>query len=158
MASATSIKRYETLLLVSTSVTDDELSMIEKNFDLICSNARGKVSRFDKWGKYRLAYPVHNESYGVYVLVRFELPKETLANALPEVETLLKVKCNELVWRHVTVALKPNAPVAYQKPEPVDVARTSNMDSILKENRVNNLLDSVDNATASSIDDDEAEA
>jgi len=158
MTSLTSsaVKRYETLLLLSTNVTDDELSAIEKNFDLTCSNARGSVSRFDKWGKYRLAYPVNNESYGVYVLVRFELPKETLAKALPEVENLLKVKYNELVWRHVTVALKPDAPATYQKPEPVDVARTSNMDSILKENRVNNLLDSVDSATGST--DDEVDA
>ena len=67
------VSRYETLLLMSTDVTDDELSMIEKNFDLISSNAKGKVSRFDKWGKYRLAYPVNKSAYGVYVLVRFEL-------------------------------------------------------------------------------------
>jgi len=139
--------RYETLLLVSTDVTDDELSMIEKNFDLISSTAKGTVSRFDKWGKYRLAYPVNKSNYGVYVLIRFELPKETALIALPEIETLLKVKCNEMVWRHVTIKLKLDAPQAYHKPEPVDVARTSNIDSMLKENRVGDLLDSVDNAT-----------
>ena len=149
------IRRYETLMLVSTDVTDDELSMIEKNFDLISSNAKGKVSRFDKWGKYRLAYPVNKSAYGVYVLVRYELPKETAKTALPEIETLLKIKCNEIVWRHVTVALKPDAPQAYHKPEPVDVARTSNIDSLLKENKVGNLLDSVDSA---SHHDDEIDA
>ena len=154
MTSLTSMKRYETLLLVSTDVTDDEMSMIEKHFDLVCSNARGTLSRFDKWGKYRLAYPVNRSSYGIYILVRFELPKDTLAKALPELESALKVKYNELVWRHVTVALKPDAPVTYQKPEPVDVARTTNMDSMLKENRVNNLLESVDSATGSSRDED----
>lgn len=149
--------RYETLLLVSTDVTDDELSMIEKNFDLISSNAKGKVSRFDKWGKYRLAYPVNKSAYGIYILVRFELPKETAKTALPEFETLLKIKCNEIVWRHVTVRLAPNAPQTYHKPEPVDVARTNNIDSILKENRVGSLLDSVDNVHAHH-DDDEADA
>lgn len=150
----TSFTRYETLLLVSTEITDDELSLIEKNFELISSNAKGKVSRFDKWGKYRLAYPVNKSAYGVYVLVRFELPKETAPKALPEIETLLKIKCSEVVWRHVTVKLKPNAPQTYHKPEPVDVARSSNMDSILKENKVGNLLESVDSATG----EDEAEA
>lgn len=150
-----SLMRYETLMLVSTDITDDELSLIEKNFDLISSNAKGKVSRFDKWGKYRLAYPVNKSAYGVYVLVRFELPKETAPKALPEIETLLKIKCSEIVWRHVTVKLKPNAPQTYHKPEPVDVARSSNIDSLLKENKVGNLLDSVDSATANS---DEAEA
>lgn len=150
-----SLMRYETLMLVSTDITDDELSLIEKNFDLISSNAKGKVSRFDKWGKYRLAYPVNKSAYGVYVLVRFELPKETAPKALPEIETLLKIKCSEIVWRHVTVKLKPDAPQTYHKPEPVDVARSSNIDSLLKENKVGNLLDSVDSATANS---DEAEA
>lgn len=145
-----SLTRYETLMLVSTNITDDELSLIEKNFDLISSNAKGKVSRFDKWGKYRLAYPVNKSSYGIYVLIRFELPKETAPKALPEIETLLKVKCNEIVWRHVTVKLRPDAPQTYHKPEPVDVARTSGIDSILKENKVGNLLESVDNATGSS--------
>lgn len=140
-----SLKRYETLMLVSTDVTDDELTLIEKNFDLISSNAKGKVSRFDKWGKYRLAYPVKKSAYGIYVLVRFELPSETAAKALPEIETLLKIKCSEIVWRHVTVALRPDAPQTYHKPEPVDVARTSNIDSLLKENKMGNLLDSVDN-------------
>lgn len=153
----TSLVRYETLLLVSTDVTDDELSMIEKNFDLISSNAKGKVSRFDKWGKYRLAYPVNKSAYGVYILVRYELPKETASKALPEIETLLKIKCNEIVWRHVTTKLHPNAPQAYHKPEPVDVARTSNIDSLLKENRVGNLLDSVDSVGAHHGD-EEAEA
>ena len=141
------LSRYETLLLVSTDVTDDELNMIEKNFDLISANAKGKISRFDKWGKYRLAYPVNKSAYGVYVLVRYELPKETAPKALPEIETLLKVKCNEIVWRHVTIKLKPNAPQSYNKPEPVDVARTNNIDSMLKENRMGNLLESVGNMT-----------
>jgi small subunit ribosomal protein S6 len=149
-----SLKRYETLMLVSTDVTDDELTLIEKNFDLISSNAKGKVSRFDKWGKYRLAYPVNKSAYGVYVLVRFELPKETAPKALPEIETLLKIKCSEIVWRHVTTALRADAPQTYHKPEPVDVARTSNLDSLLKENKMGNLLDSVDNHHG----DDEAEA
>lgn len=150
------MSRYETLLLMSTDVTDDELSMIEKNFDLISSNAKGKVSRFDKWGKYRLAYPVNKSAYGVYVLVRFELPKETAPKALPEIESLLKIKFNELVWRHVTVKLKPNASSNYHKPEPVDVARANNIDTILKENRVGNLLESVDSATLHSGDEAEA--
>ena len=151
----TALVRYETLLLVSTDVTDDELSMIEKTFDQISTTAQGKISRFDKWGKYRLAYPVNKSSYGVYVLVRFELPKETAPKALPEIETLLKIKCSEIVWRHVTIKLQPNAPQTYHKPEPVDVARTNNFDSLLKENKMGNLLDSVGGMSS---DDDDIDA
>jgi len=139
--------RYEALLLTSTEITDDELSMIEKSFDSICSNAKGKVSRFDKWGKYKLAYPVKKSNYGVYTLIRFELPKEAATKALAEIESLLKIKCSEIVWRHVTVRLADNAPQTYHRPEPVDVARSNNMDSILKENKVGNLLESVGNHT-----------
>ena len=149
------LNRYETLLLVSTDVTDDELAMIEKGFDQISTGVKGQVSRFDKWGKYRLAYPVNKSAYGVYVLVRFELPQAAAPKALPELESLLKIKCSEIVWRHVTVRLAADAPQTYHKPEPVDVARTNNMDSMLRENRMGNLLESVDSATG---DADEADA
>ena len=48
------------------------------------------------------------------------------------------------------------APQTYHKPEPVDVARSNNIDSLLKENKMGNLLDSVGHASADS--EDEAEA
>ena len=138
--------RYETLILSRPEITEDELSLIEKQVDTIIAAAKGSVSSFDKWGKYRLSYPVNKHDYGIYTLVRFELPETAPAAALKEIETFLKLKCNEFVMRFVHKKLAKNAPTQYAKPEPVDVARSGNLDTFLKENKMENLLSSVETA------------
>ena len=105
--------RYETLLLARTEITHDELAMIESNFDQIFTQNKGSLTSFDRWGKYRLAYPVKKYSYGVYVLARYELPTDTVTQTIERLNTFLKLKCNETVLRYVSVRLAPDAPVTY---------------------------------------------
>ncbi len=137
--------RYETLMLARTEITNDELTAIERRFDELATQGGGTVVAFDKWGKYRLAYPVGKNAYGVYVLVRYNLNEgEKLSLTLQDVENFMRVKCHEIVMRHVTKRLEPNAPSVYSRPEPVDSARASNIDNIIKESK--SLLDSVESA------------
>jgi hypothetical protein len=60
----------------------------------------------------------------------------------------MKIKCNELVMRHVNVRIKPDAPSTYIKPEPIDISRSGSVDTFFKENKFENLLSSVDMAQA----------
>lgn len=138
--------RYETLVLARTEITNDELSMLEKFFDKHVGNAKGTVDVFDKWGKLRLAYPVGKYDYGMYVLARFQLPKDNVGAIIKEIDAFLKFKCNEFVLRHVTVSVAKNAPTTYERPDSVDVGRSGNLDSFLKENKVENLLKTVENS------------
>lgn len=145
--------RYETLLLTPTEITDGDLSMIEKYFDQLVTDANGKFESFDKWGKYRLAYPVEKHNHGIYILVRYQLPAEVVNRIVTEMDRFLKIKCHEIILRHVNIRLRANAQVAYQKPEPMDVARTGSLDTFLKENKIETLLHSVD--AANNHDDDD---
>lgn len=130
---------YETLILSNTHITNDEISVIEDFFDKLISNSDGMVKSFDKWGKYRLAYPIKKHDYGMYLLVRYELPLIKVANILKELDSFLKIKCNETVLRSVTKRLDSDAPLEYRRPEPVD-ARSGSLDTFLKENKMEGFL------------------
>ena len=137
---------YETLLLARTEITNDEISSIEKFYDKHLSDAQGKIILFDKWGKLRLAYPINKSEYGVFMLVRFQIPRHNVAAILKELDTFLKLKCTEFILRTVTVKLAPNAPMTYAKPDPVEMGRSGNFDTFLKENKMD-LLSSVKSAS-----------
>lgn len=143
--------RYETLLLARTEMSDDESSMLERQLDKIVSDVQGKLDSFDKWGKYRLAYPVKKNGHGVYILARYQLPEQHATQALQEFDMFLKLKCNELVLRHANVRLKANAPTSYAKPDPIDMSRGGSLDAFFKENKFENLLSSVDMAHERSL-------
>jgi small subunit ribosomal protein S6 len=134
------MQRYETLILAGTQITADELSMLENFFEKITTENKGKVVSFDKWGKYRLAYPVQKHDYGIYLLVRYELPQIGSENAFKDLNTFFKIKCNEIVMRNFTKKLKKDAPVNYKKPDPVDNGRKGGFDTFLKENKMDTFL------------------
>lgn len=138
--------RYETLLLIRTEVTDNDVSMIEKQLDKLVSETQGKLNSFDKWGKYRLAFPVKKNTHGVFILARYDIPETTATNVLLEFDRFVKIKCNETVLRHVNIRLAENAPTTYNKPDPIDMSRSGSLDSFFKDNKIENLLHSVDTA------------
>jgi small subunit ribosomal protein S6 len=145
--------RYETLLLGKTEMTEDDIAALERSFDTIITAGQGKLSSFDKWGKYRLAFPVEKQTQGIYILVRYELPVAGTGATINKVDEFLKIKCNELVLRHVNIRLKANAPTTYMKPDPIDAIRTGTVDAFIKDNKIDTLLNSVHDADDSSADD-----
>lgn len=138
------LRNYETLLLARTETTEDDMSMIERQIDKLVSDAKGKLSSFDKWGKFRLCFPVNKNTHGMYVLARYQVPQDSLKIVLDEIDRFLKIKCNEMVMRHVTIKLDDNAPASYQRPEANEMSRPGSLDSFLKDNKIENLLSSVD--------------
>lgn len=145
--------RYETLILSPTQITVDELSMIEKFFEKLMMDVQGKLVAYDKWGKYRLSYPVRNNEYGVYVLARYDMPEHKAMEISSKVSDFLKIKCNEIVMRYVTVRLKKDAPSIYKKPDSIDAGKTADLDTFLKENKMETFLSkNVEAADASKED------
>jgi len=136
--------KYETLILARTQITADELSMIESFFENLLSDVKGKILAFDKWGKYRLAYPVKKSDYGIYILVRYEMPEQVVTSAFKKISEFFKIKCNEVVMRNVSVKLDKAASTIYKHPESVDAGRTGSLDTFIKENRMEGLLGDVD--------------
>ncbi len=147
--------RYETLFLARTELTDGDTSMIERHFDQVLTDAQGRLDSFDKWGKYKLAYPVNKSNHGIFILARYQVPHENTDKVLVELDQFLKIKCNEIIMRHINVQLKPNAATSYVKPDPMDMSRGGSVDSFFKENKIESLLSSVDSAHAARISDDD---
>ncbi len=123
--------RYEILMLARPDTTSDEITSIEKAIESQVAIAKGKVITFDRWGKYRLSYPVEKNSYGQYILSRFDVSNELKGELLKAIDTLLKIKHNEQVVRFVTKLLAPDAPLTYAKPEPVDSTEGRDRDKAL---------------------------
>ncbi len=131
--------RYETLVLSIPEATDDECSALESQFNKIVEQNKGKLTSFDRWGKYRLAYAVNKQRYGIYFLARFDAPETGKHNMLDEINKLLTIKLENLVMRSLTSVLDPKTPVDYRRPAPLD-ERPRNVDEFLKENKMDGLL------------------
>ena len=69
------ISSYETVMVVSTKLSDEEIAqMVEKFKALIEANAT--LESVDEWGKRRLAYLINKEAEGYYVLFNFKSTAE----------------------------------------------------------------------------------
>lgn len=122
--------RYEVLMLAVPDITKDELATIESQIEKLVQQVKGSIISFDRWGKYRLAYPVKKNEYGVYCLARFDTP--IADELLAEVRTLLGVKLEGSIMRYVITSLDTDTSLAYQRPLSLEEAPTKSA-SFLKE-------------------------
>ena len=97
---------YETIFVLDASLDDHAIEKeIEKMEGLITSH-KGRVTKTEKWGKKRLAYPIKKKVQGYYTLIYFEGD----GNIVPELERSYKL--NESCLRYLTVVSeeKPKQP------------------------------------------------
>ena len=135
------MNNYEILMLVRTEITNDELSAIERHLDKIVAAKDARITLFDRWGKYKLAYPVNKNMYGVYLLARYEVSVDKVQELAKEIDTFFRIKYNELVMRHTTVKLSGKSSTMYKYPEAISSHGTSNLDSFIKENKMEGLIE-----------------
>lgn len=132
--------RYEALMLTVPEITADEAKTIEQQFDRLVADKKGSMISFERWGKYRLAYPVQKNDYGIYFLARFETAEsEPLVS---EIKTLLGVKLHEIIMRSMLARLDDNRSLEYQRPQSLEEAPAREVGSFMKENRMDNLMSS----------------
>ena len=134
--------RYEVLIVMVPEITNDESSSLELTIGKLIEEHKDILVSFDRWGKYRLAYQVRGNDYGVYFLLRFESTAEHVNSLLAALETSLTVKYHELVMRHLIVKLDPKVSLVYQRPESLEEAPGKGVDSFLKNKRLGGMSDS----------------
>lgn len=140
-------QRYEVLVLTVPEITQDEIKQLEAELDKMVVGSKGSVISFERWGKYKLTYPIRHNEYGVYFLFRFEA-SEVLTKQIDE---LFKIKLNSFVMRHIVTALKGDS-LLYQRPKSLEEAPTSrDMSSFLKENKMEGLLSSVNDKKGGAV-------
>lgn len=140
------LQRYEALMLTVPELTKDETVLIEKQIDDIVRKGNGSVISFERWGKYKLEYPVNKHDYGVYLLARFEIPEGS--QALPELRTIFAIKLNLIVMRHMIHALEATGSLAYQRPKSLEESpEATDSRGFFKDHRkIEGLISAVDSS------------
>lgn len=140
--------RYETLLLAVPEITKDETSSLEKQIEQSIKKAKGSMISFERWGKYRLAYPVRKNDYGVYFLTRFEVDNVQGAELLHDLNALFSFKKADVIMRSMMTVLEPHQSLSYQKPESLEDTPSRDVDSFLRENKMEGLIKTSSNHEA----------
>jgi small subunit ribosomal protein S6 len=113
------MQRYELLLLSVPAITQDEIKKLESEIEKIIKKG-GNLISFEKWGKYRLAYPVKKNDYGVYFLVRFEVKDEQVTEILEALRTFFAVKLHEMIMRSLFSVLDKSQSLDYIRPQSLE--------------------------------------
>ncbi|MCS7023517.1 MAG: 30S ribosomal protein S6 [Bryobacteraceae bacterium] len=90
---------YEELFILKPDVTEEEIDAVIEQIRSTVAAGGGTVEKVDKWGKRRLAYKVRKCTEGIYVLMVFSAPSETVK----EIERRLRV--SDSVIRFLTVRI-----------------------------------------------------
>lgn len=123
--------RYEILILTIPEITKDEVSTLEFQIDKLIKQINGSIISFERWGKYRLAYPVTRNDYGVYFLIRFEV--EDKRTIVKDLNSLFSVKFSGIVVRNVVRSFAANQSLEYQKPPSLEDTPRRHISSFLEE-------------------------
>ena len=131
--------RYEMLFLTIPEVTGDEVDSIKSYFQKSVRTAKGDMLSFERWGKFRLAYPVNKNDYGVYFLTRFEVELENRDALLKDVRGSYVFKFNNIIMKNMICRLDETASLEYKRPESLEDT-PQDVDSFLKKNDMEGLL------------------
>jgi small subunit ribosomal protein S6 len=131
--------RYEILFLTVPEITKDESEAIKTHFTKVVRAHKGTLVSFDRWGKYRLAYPVNHNDYGVYFLTRFEVEKAEKIQLLDALKEIFVFKFNTLIVKHIFERLDVAASLEYRRPDSLEDS-PQDVDTFLKRHDMEGLI------------------
>jgi small subunit ribosomal protein S6 len=91
------MRNYEMMFIVRPDVADDDVQKLITQMEGVVAGAGGKVDKVEKMGRRRLAYRVHKQREGFYVLFYVQGSGDTVR----EFERRLKV--TDTVIKHLTI-------------------------------------------------------
>lgn len=95
------MRYYELLYIVNPNLEDERVNSIIEEIGTEINNYNVNIINHHIWGKKRLAYPVNNNKYGIYILLQFEAEKFDFLNEFERYLILSKT-----VIRHQIVRLE----------------------------------------------------
>lgn len=109
------LNTYETVIIVSASLEDEDIEKILKRYEEFFKNNNVEILEVEKWGRKRMAYHIKKIRTGYYFLIRFR----SEGSFIKKFERALQL--DEQILRYLTVRLDKKA-LAYaetQKGKPV---------------------------------------
>jgi small subunit ribosomal protein S6 len=98
MATSTEhFREYETIYVLRNDVDADGADRIASRVGEVVEREKGKLVKFEAWGRRKLAYPVGKQRKGVYVYVKY-LGKGGLVQELER-----NLRLSDVVIKHLTV-------------------------------------------------------
>ncbi|OPX28870.1 MAG: 30S ribosomal protein S6 [Gemmatimonadaceae bacterium 4484_173] len=91
------MRKYETVLIWSASLSEAELKKETGRVQEIVTDGGGELTGFDDWGRRQLAYLINKESEGVYHFVHWKGSSEVKL----AIDKMLRINDNCL--RHLTL-------------------------------------------------------
>ena len=102
---------YEIFYIINPNFEKTKIDEIMKEIESRLTKTKSKLINHIVWGKKKLAYPIQDHKYGIYILAHYSGGDK---NALDEFNSWLKL--SDLVIRHMIVRLK-NKPDIVEKTE-----------------------------------------
>ena len=88
---------YELTVIISPQVTDDGVPAVVDKVSKLITDRGGEITEVNQWGRRKLAYPINRFEEGNYVLTRFKVG----ANKIAEIERNLLI--SEELLRHLVI-------------------------------------------------------
>jgi small subunit ribosomal protein S6 len=98
------VTEYEVLLLLDPELSDENQAEIVERVKTLVEKGGGTFERHDPWGRRKLAYPIDKKDDGIYHLLTFAAPAETL----DELSRVLKI--DDDVLRHMATRRPEGGP------------------------------------------------
>ena len=93
------MRHYEIVFLVHPDQSEQVPSMVER-YKAMIEKGKGKIHRFEDWGRRQLAYPIDKVHKAHYVLMNIECDDKTLS------ELTNSFRFNDAVIRHLIIKRK----------------------------------------------------
>jgi small subunit ribosomal protein S6 len=94
------MRNYELAYIADPELSDQDVEALEERVKGWIEAAQGEVTKIDRWGKRRLAYPIRKRNEGYYTIMQLSLPPQ----AGPQIERDLRL--SEQVLRYMITSIE----------------------------------------------------
>ncbi len=91
------MKNYELMVVFVPSLEEDEVDKEISKLTSLLEKEKYQVSKINKWGIRKLAYPIQKQDNGFYALIYFSGGSKII----PEIDRINKI--NDKILRHMVV-------------------------------------------------------
>ncbi|MBO7218823.1 MAG: 30S ribosomal protein S6 [Clostridia bacterium] len=91
------MNKYQLLTIFSASLNDEDKEKVVEKYTKLLESKKATITKVDKWGIKKLAYPINYKAEGYYVVFEFE------ADATVPAEITKNMNIDEAVMRHKCV-------------------------------------------------------
>ncbi len=89
--------KYEIMYIINSTILEEGRDAVIAKVDAVLTEAAATISKTEKWGERKLAYPIDKKKTGFYVLTMFEMDGTKL------VDVERKLNITEEVMRYIIV-------------------------------------------------------